>query len=68
MYIAWPTEYKGDRSKNSVTLSNGKEYIPEKGKPPEFPCKNCHPKCNGGCREYMDYEHMYAAYKLAVFD
>ena len=78
MYIAWPTEYSGDRTANSIELSTGKTYAPEKGKPPIRPCTACKEKnlakwgeCNSGfgvCADYMDYEHMNAAYRLAVFD
>lgn len=61
-----------------IELSTGKIYTPEKGKPPISPCTNCKEKdlakwgaCNAGfgvCAEYMDYEHMNAAYKRTVFE
>jgi hypothetical protein len=78
MLIAWPTEYKGDKSKNSITLSDGEIYTPVKNSPPVCPCDNCkdinarqYGSCNSGfgvCEKYMDYEHAKAIWKLTVFD
>lgn len=78
MYIAWPNEYDGDRAANSIELSTGEKYMPEKGKPPVMPCPACkdnHLRAMGACHSglgicpaYMDYEYMKAAYRLAVFD
>ena len=58
-----------------VTLSTGEVYTPQKGKPPVYPCLTCPPeklrKClldYNVCSVYMDYEHMNAIYKTAVFD
>ena len=61
----------------SITLSTGDIYTPEKGKPPVCPCTTCKEKslakfgeCNSGfgvCAAYMDYEHMNAVYKTTVF-
>ena len=78
MYIAWPTEYDGDRSATSIVLSTGERYTPEKGKPPVAPGRDSEEinlrkwgECNSGfgvCAGYIDYEHMKAAFRLAVFD
>lgn len=61
----------------SIELSTGEIYTPEKGKPPVYPCDKCKQQslvkwrqCNSGfgvCAAYMDYEHMNAVYKRAVF-
>lgn len=61
----------------SVRLSTGRTYTPEKGKPPVYPCLACKQRdiskwgaCNSGygvCAEYMDYEHCNAVYKKTVF-
>lgn len=61
----------------TITLSTGETYTPKKGKPPVCPCIECKQKslaewgaCNSGfgvCAAYMDYEHMNAVYKKAVF-
>lgn len=60
-----------------ITLSTGETYTPEKGKAPVNPCAKCKERvaakwgqCNSGwgvCAAYMDYEHMKAVYKTAVF-
>lgn len=61
-----------------ITLSDGRKWVPEKGKPPICPCGKCKDVdkrkwgvCNSGfgvCAEYMDYEHMNAVYRTTVFN
>ena len=61
----------------TIVLSTGEAYTPQKGRPPVNPCLTCRDKdlakwgeCNSGygvCAAYMDYEHMNAVYKRAVF-
>ena len=61
----------------SIELSTGETYTPQKGRPPVNPCLTCKDKdlakwgeCNAGlgvCAAYMDYEHMNAVYKTTVF-
>lgn len=61
----------------TITLSTGKTYTPEKGQPPVSPCLSCREKdfskwgaCNSGfgvCADYMDFEYMNATYKKTVF-
>lgn len=61
----------------TIKLSTGETYTPEKNKPPVNPCLTCKEKslakwgqCNDGfgvCVSYMDYEHMKAVYKTAIF-
>ena len=61
----------------TIELSTGETYTPKKNCPPVCPCLDCKDKdvrkwgeCNKGwgvCAEYMDYEHMNAVYKRAVF-
>lgn len=53
MYIAFPNEYDGDRAANSIELSTGERYTPEKEKPPVMPCLACRDKhliAMGACR------------------
>lgn len=62
----------------TIKLSTGETYTPQKGKPPVSPCLNCKEQslekwgaCNAGfgvCAAYMDYEHMNAIYRVTVFD
>lgn len=62
----------------SITLSNGRKWTPEKGKPPVPPCQACKEidrrkwgSCYSGfgvCPAYMDYEHMNAVYRLTIFE
>lgn len=81
MYISYPPEAnvtRAGREKNSITLSDGTEYTPEKSKPPKDPCEHCRDvssrkwaECNDGfgiCPAKMDYEHMLCVFRLAVFD
>ena len=63
----------------SVLLPAEKTYTPEKGNLPVCPCETCGQitpekfrTCQQSqytvCDAYVDYEHMNAAYKRAVFD
>ena len=58
----------------TIKLSTGELYTPERGKPPIRPCYSCLPekrlKCMESlsvCDEYMDYEHANAIYRTTVF-
>lgn len=59
----------------TIKLSTGKLYTPEKGKSPVVPCYSCplekRLKCMNYisiCSEYMDYEYANAIYRTTVFD
>lgn len=59
----------------TITLSDGTKYTPEKGNEPVSPCWNCprekRIKCVYNidcCDKYMDYEHSLAIYRITVFD